>query len=160
DDFEALIEAQEHNFKLVETFIEFKTEVVPAYEEKNAEEKCIRMATEEDYDVILALNEEAMCMNPNYRTRFNNPLFFDSQACYRYYRSAILNNIKSDAVLTCVCEHEAEVVGFFMLKKQSDVEYKGMMTGVSPKARGKKLHIKMQQYLINHIGQPFTLVNT
>ena len=161
DDFDTLIQAQEHNFKLVESFIEFKTDVIPTQPDlENPEGIIIRMVREEDQQRILALNEEAMCMNPNYKTRFNNSLFFDSQACNRYYELAIVNNITSDDVITCVSVRNDELVGFFMLKKQSDVEYKGMMTGVAPKARGKKLHIKMQQYLINHIGQPFTLVNT
>ena len=33
------------------------------------------------------------------------------------------------------------------------------MTGVIQKSV-EKLHIKMQQFLINYIGQPFTLINT
>ena len=72
----------------------------------------------------------------------------------------ITNNINDPNVLTAVIEFGNEVVGFFMLKMIDQHTYKGLMTGVIPKARGMKFHIKMQQFLINHIGHPFTLINT
>ena len=47
-----------------------------------------------------------------------------------------------------------------MLKIVDQQTCKGLMTGVIPKARGMKFHIKMQQFLINNIGHSFTLINT
>ena len=156
NDFDSLILAQKNNFLLVESFIEFTTEVFPeSFDSTN-----IRFVVESDVETILYINQESMCMNPNYKTRLNNPIFFDEGACSRYYTSAVSNHIRSEDVLTCVCEIDTEVVGFFMLKMIDEHTYKGLMTGVIPKARGQKLHIKMQQFLINHIGHPITLINT
>lgn len=156
DDFSGIMEAQKHGFSLVESFIEFATEVEPSQEEYEG----IRLMNKSDYSFISALNEQSMCQNEGYRTRFNNPIFFDESACKKYYGAAITNNINDPNVLTAVIEFGNEVVGFFMLKMIDQHTYKGLMTGVIPKARGMKFHIKMQQFLINHIGHPFTLINT
>lgn len=156
DDFSGIMEAQKHGFSLVESFIEFATEVEPSQEEYEG----IRLMNKSDYSFISALNEQSMCQNEGYRTRFKNPIFFDESACKKYYGAAITNNINDPNVLTAVIEFGNEVVGFFMLKMIDQHTYKGLMTGVIPKARGMKFHIKMQQFLINHIGHPFTLINT
>ena len=156
DDFSGIIEAQKHGFSLVESFIEFATEVEPSQEVNEG----IRLIEEDDHSFILALNEQSMCQNEGYRTRFNNPIFFDENACKNYYGAAITNNINDPNVLTAVVEFGNEVVGFFMLKIVDQQTCKGLMTGVIPKARGMKFHIKMQQFLINHIGHSFTLINT
>ena len=156
DDFSGIMEAQKHGFSLVESFIEFATEVEPSQEEYEG----IRLMNKSDYSFISALNEQSMCQNEGYRTRFNNPIFFDESACKKYYGAAITNNINDPNVLTAVIEFGNEVVGFFMLKMIDQHTYKGLMTGVIPKARGMKFHIKMQQFLINHIGHSFTLINT
>ncbi len=156
DDFLGIIEAQKHGFSLVESFIEFATKVEPSQEEYEG----IRLMNKSDHSFISALNEQSMCQNEGYRTRFNNPIFFDENACKNYYGAAITNNINDPNVLTAVVEFGNEVVGFFMLKIVDQQTCKGLMTGVIPKARGMKFHIKMQQFLINHIGHPFTLINT
>ena len=144
DDFSGIMEAQKHGFSLVESFIEFATEVEPSQEEYEG----IRLMNKSDNSFISALNEQSMCQNEGYRTRFNNPIFFDESACKKYYGAAITNNINDPNVLTAVIEFGNEVVGFFMLKMIDQHTYKGLMTGVIPKARGMKFHIKMQQFLI------------
>lgn len=156
DDFSGIIEAQKNGFSLVESFIEFETNVEP----NNDEYEGIRLMNKSDHTFISTLNEQSMCQNEGYRTRFNNPLYFDESACRKYYGAAITNNINDPNVLTAVVEMGREVVGFFMLKINNQQTCKGLITGVIPKERGKKLHIKMQQFLINYIGHPFTLINT
>ncbi len=155
-DFSGIINAQQDGFLLVESFIEFETEIEP----NNEEYEGIRLMNKSDHSFILGLNEQSMCQNEGYRTRFNNPIFFEESACKKYYGAAITNNVNDQSVLTAVVEIDKEVVGFFMLKVNDQQTCKGLMTGVIPEARGKRLHIKMQQFLINHIGHPLTLINT
>ena len=98
DDFSGIIEAQKHGFSLVESFIEFATEVEPSQEVNEG----IRLIEEDDHSFILALNEQSMCQNEGYRTRFNNPIFFFFFACKKYYGAAITNNINDSNILTFV----------------------------------------------------------
>jgi len=156
DNFEDISIAQQADFKLVETFIEFSSKVKPNEDTFPT----IRLYESNDLEYIKKLNVEVMCKSNSFRTRLNNLNYFNSDDCTRYYNSAIVNHINDITVKTCVAELEGEIVGFYMLKQIESNIFKGLITGVLPKARGAFLQYKMQQYLINHIGQPFTLVNT
>ena len=116
--------------------------------------------TEKIEGKIKSLNADVMCQSNGFRTRLNNLNYFDPTDCTRYYNSAIVNYINELTVKTCVAELEGEIVGYYMLKQIEGNIYKGLMTGVLPKARGAFLQYKMQQFLINHIGHPITLINT
>ena len=95
DNFSGIIKAQQHGFSLVESFIQFETKVEP----NQKEYKGIRLINKSDHSFISALNEESMCKNKGYKTRFNNPIFFNDSACEKYYSAAITNNINDPSVL-------------------------------------------------------------
>lgn len=156
NNFEEIIIAQSADFKLVETFIEFSSKVKPNEDTYHS----IRFYESNDLEYIKSLNADVMCQSNGFRTRLNNLNYFDPADCTRYYNSAIVNYINELTVKTCVAELEGEIVGYYMLKQIEGNIYKGLMTGVLPKARGAFLQYKMQQFLINHIGHPITLINT
>lgn len=156
DDFESVVHAQAQDFKLVESFIEFSTKVKPNDENYNQ----IRLYDQKDLLNIYDLNENVMCKNLDLRTRLNNLNYFNSNDCGRYYKSAVDNSINDSNVYACVADINETICGYYILKKVDENKYKGMMTGVLPSARGLFLQYKMQQFLINHIGHPFTLINT
>ena len=156
DDFESILDAQNEDFMLVETFIEFSTRVKP--NDENYDQ--VRLYDKKDLPSIYELNEDVMCKNTDLRTRLNNLKYFNLNDCGRYYKSAIDNSINDSNVYTCVANINEKICGYYILKKVDENKFKGMMTGVLHSARGLFLQYKMQQFLINHIGHPFTLINT
>ena len=156
DDFESILDAQNEDFMLVETFIEFSTRVKP--NDENYDQ--VRLYDKKDLPSIYELNEDVMCKNTDLRTRLNNLKYFNLNDCGRYYKSAIDNSINDSNVYACVANINEKVCGYYILKKVDENKFKGMMTGVLHSARGLFLQYKMQQFLINHIGHPFTLINT
>lgn len=156
DDFESILDAQNEDFMLVETFIEFSTRVKP--NDENYDQ--VRLYDKKDLPSIYELNEDVMCKNTDLRTRLNNLKYFNLNDCGRYYKSAIDNSINDSNVYACVANRNEKICGYYILKKVDENKFKGMMTGVLHSARGLFLQYKMQQFLINHIGHPFTLINT
>lgn len=156
DDFESILDAQNEDFMLVETFIEFSTRVKP--NDENYDQ--VRLYDKKDLPSIYELNEDVMCKNTDLRTRLNNLKYFNLNDCGRYYKSAIDNSINDSNVYACVANINEKICGYYILKKVDENKFKGMMTGVLHSARGLFLQYKMQQFLINHIGHPFTLINT
>jgi hypothetical protein len=147
-----------HNlkFELVETIVEFKTEVYPS--ELRFEN--LRIATSDDIKNIKVLTLNCHSNNPNFNNRFKNPKYFSDKQRDDYYTFSIENNFFDPKSITVVCEIEKQIVAFYILKQIENKIYKGIMTAVDSRFKGLGLHIKMQQFCFNLVGNPITTINT
>ena len=150
-----LQQVQERGFELVETVIEFKTLVESIDKVKNTKLRC---ASTKDLPKILDITKECFYSNKKFHNRFKNRKFFTEKQCQDYYLKSISNYFEQS--ITSVVEEENEVVGYYMLKNQSNNIYKGIMTAVNPNYRGKNYHIDMQNFLFNTLKLPFFTINT
>lgn len=155
-DVENIVKAEKAGFNLVESAIEFETEIEPTKEVF----KEIELAKNEDLDEILSITKTCFVDNEALNTRFKNREFFTRNQCEEYYSLSVRNNFfNSDSI--CVVSRDLEgISAYYMMKKRSEGCYKGVMTGVSPRARGKRLHLKMQLTCFNRVKESFTMVNS
>lgn len=157
-DHERIRIAQKEGFELVESFIEFESQI-PAVDPGLSFPE-IREAKKEDLDAILEITRICLSENDAFYTRLKHPDYFTGEQCVQYYRKSVENNFFDEHTLTVVSEDEEGLTGYYMLKKQEEHRYKGILTGVLQRARGQKLHVKMQKLIFSMIGKEITVINT
>jgi hypothetical protein len=155
-DFSSLNKLSEHGFELVETLIEFSTEVTPSFSNFDG----IRVSEPMDLEDILYITQECFPKNPKFFNRFKNRKYFTTLQMETYFSSTIVNNFFDSNTITVVYESKKEIVGYYMLKKMNEITYKGILTGVLSRFQKKGIHIAMQKYCFNIIGKPITTINT
>lgn len=148
--------AQRLGYHLVETFIEFQTSIDGEYELLPG----VRRAKKLDLKSVLEITRLCLSQNDMFITRFKNKEYFTTEQCERYYDLMVSNNFNDRNSLTVVAEDEIGVCGFFMLKEVKPGIQKGILTGVLPRARGRKLHLKMQYTCFCLLETPFQIINT
>lgn len=149
-------EAQQLGFELVESFIEFKSDIYPIDQKSDK----VLLAESSDIEEILNITQICMGDNDNLYTRFKNKKYFSYEQCNRYYQLSIENNFNDKNVITVVAKDRLGICGYYMLKKANERVYKGLMTGVLPRARGQKLHLEMQFACFSLIESYFSVINT
>ena len=155
DDWISLAKACELKFELVETLVEFSTEVHPSIVEFEG----VRLSKTEDLQGILTLTLECFSNNPKFFNRFKNEKYFTKSQMEKYFHSAIINNFSDLDTITIVYEQNKEIKGYYMIKKSEEKTYKGIMTAVSSDFRNKGLHIAMQKFCFNVINEPIVTKN-
>lgn len=152
----AILRAQETDFRLVETVMEFETPVGPSADLYPG----IRPAEEGDISSMLEITYECFVANPAFQNRFKNRLFFTEEQTEEYYRQAVVNHFRSGVAPSVVYQPGSEILAYYMCRQVNEDRYKGVMTGVLEPARGQRIHGKMQQATFNLIGQELWIVNS
>lgn len=152
-----IIIALENQFKLVETVIEFTSEIEP---NDSLTSSCIRAAKNSDIGDILKITEECFINNDSLKTRFKLTDFFSREQCISYYRQSIQNYFHLSDTVSVVATDSEGISAYYMIRKIDHDTYKGVMTGVLPRARGERLHLKMQQVSFNIIGRKVKVINS
>lgn len=147
--------AQEKGFDLVETGIMFESKIQGVPKDFSG----ITEASEDDLNDILEITHQCMTLNDKVYTRFKNTKYFSVDQCDEYYRLSVVNNFSKDETITVVSRDDQGVAGFYMIREVEKDVYKGVMTGVLPRARGKMLHIKMQQFSFGIMNRKVTIIN-
>ncbi len=158
NDYEKLSNAQGLGFELVETQVGFKTKI----EEVNLVDtdfSDIRMAKNSDLGEILNITTKCFIDNPKFTSRFKNKNFFTKDHFIKYYNLSITNYFNNKNSYTSVVENNGKVVGYYMIIDEGDNCYRGIMTGVLPEARGKGLHITLQNRCFKEFDLPFYTIN-
>lgn len=155
-DYKKVLKAQSLGFEIVETFVEFRSEVNP--DTKTYDE--VESAEESNLEEILSITNSCMLDNDRLYTRFKNPKYFSKAQCKEYYKLSVLNNFFNENTITVITKDQDGLTGYYMIKEIQENIFKGIMTGVLPRARGKSLHIKMQRYIFNIIGRNINVINT
>ena len=154
---DSINKAESNGFKLVESAIEFESQVTPDISKDTSE---IELAKEEHLDQIIDITQKCFLDNNDLYTRFKNKEFFTGEQCRSYYEASIKNNFSKQSTVTVVSQDEEGISAYYMIRKVDENIYKGVMTGVLPRARGKRLHAKMQQASFNAIGKTITVINS
>ena len=150
---------QELGFSLVETAIEFETII---YDERETL-SCIREATEKDLPEILKITEECYLTHDKFYNRFRNKTFFTDEHAKKYYFNSVINNFSGNDIKNVVVEDDKGICAYYILKKVGQLElfgkYKGIISGVTKRARGRNLHVEMQNKITELIREPYVTIN-
>ncbi len=147
----------EIGFEMVETLIEFETEVklkkieIPTY---------LRLAHSNDLPEILDLVDSCFIKNDKFYNRLKNPKYFTPSQSAEYFRKSVANFFFNSTAITVVAELEGRIIGYFLMRCLEDGKYKGVSTGVHSNWRGKGLHIHMQNKISEIIGKSYQVINT
>ncbi len=157
-DHEKFSEAQSLGFELVETQVGFKTKIEKVNFLDTAS-RYVRMSKDNDLASILDITKKCFLDNPKFTSRFKNKNFFTKDHFIKYYNLSITNYFNKDNSYTSVIEKEGKVVGYYMIIKEDNNCYRGIMTGVLPEERGKGLHITLQNRCFSEFDVPFYTIN-
>lgn len=149
-----ICKAQALNFELVEIQVEFKTSVTPTIKDSS-----IRRATSDDIPIILEITHRCFLEDQSFQSRFKNQTYFTTEQAMAYYEASIINYFNDPGSLTSVAEINGEVVGYYLMVKSEENTYRGIMSGVLPKARRNQLHIKMQHHCWGEVGEKLDVIN-
>lgn len=158
EDHESLSKAQIMGFNIVETFVEFETEVYPNLE-NDLENIEIREANRHLKD-ILEITDECYTENKKFVNRFKNRHYFTEDQCKLYYHASIKSSVENVDCITSFAIIDNVIVGYYILKKLKGNSYKGIMSGVRKEYQGKSFHIKMQHAIFKRLGQNIRTINT
>ncbi len=150
-------EAENYGFNLVESVIEFSSKISP---DLTFQDSSIIEAKPEHLNQILGITKECFLSNEEVHTRFKNEDYFTKKQCEEYYSKSINNNFLANNSATVVTIDQQGVSGYYMIKEVGNKLFKGVMTGVLPRARGNRLHIKMQQAAFKMIAHDITVINS
>lgn len=156
NDHKSFSKAQSLGFELVETQVGFKTKIcnVDFIADKN-----VRMAKDSDLESILDITTKCFLNNSKFTSRFKNKNFFTEDHFIRYYNLSITNYFNKDNSYTSIVKSKGKVVGYYMIIKEDNNCYRGIMTGVLPEERGKGLHIILQNKCFQQFSLPFYTIN-
>jgi hypothetical protein len=159
DEYHKIEEIQRLGFSLVETAIEFETiidhdrETLPT----------IREANIDDLPIILEITEECYLKHDKFYNRFRNKSYFTKGHARKYYTGSVTSNYTGDDIVKVVVEDDEGICAYYILKKieqlQLHAKYKGIISGVTKRARGQNLHVEMQKKITQLIGKPYITVN-
>lgn len=153
---EVLQKAFEMGFELVETDVEFETEI---FSDTSNLPSFIRPGKEEDLEEILELIKICFTENINFYNRLKNQRYFTPQQCEDYFKQSIINNFKKEGSISTVAVKKEKLVGFYIIKEIQQGKYKVISTGVHPSSRGENIHIDLQRKLTDIIKKPYVLIN-
>tara|TARA_R110000787_G_scaffold52409_1_gene123412 strand:- start:677 stop:1375 length:699 start_codon:yes stop_codon:yes gene_type:complete len=150
---------QELGFTLVETDIEFETLI----DHDRGSLPNIRIANENDLGAILEITKECYSSHNKFYNRFRNKSFFTEKQAEDYYKNSVINNYEGENIIKVVVEDNEGICAYYIIKKLESLElygkYKGIIAGVSARARGKNLHVEMQNKITELIKEPYITVN-
>lgn len=159
NEYSKIEQVQDLGFILVETAIEFET-IIDHHRESLPN---IRIATDADLPKILEITEECYLTHDKFYNRFRNRNYFSVDQSKLYYTNSVKNNYHGDDIVKVVVEDDLGVCAYYILKKVEQLDmygkYKGIISGVTKRARGKNLHVEMQIKITDIIGEPYITVN-
>lgn len=158
-------------FRLVGSRAEFLTLRKNGDIEKNYEESFdieLRLHNSGDNAILLKLTEQFFSANNSFRSRYLNNYYLGegNKKVEDYLKTWISNSILDQNSIIAIAEDDKkQMVGYFIYKRNGDYNklplYKGILSIVTKEHRGKKLHLKLQDYLIAKIPfEEFYLDNT
>jgi hypothetical protein len=159
DKYKEVYELQKEGFHIVETAIEFETLI----DHIDITKQPIRVSTENDLDDILYITKESYLTHNKFYNRFRNRDFFSEEKSWEYYKNSVINSFSDEDSLTVVVDDEEGVCAYYIIKKVGELElyhkYKGIISGVHKRAKGRDLHIEMQKKITEIIGTPYITNN-
>lgn len=154
-DAASLQSAARAGFELVETDVEFRTAITGPQEHGEG----LAPYRPEHLPRLLEIVRECFIDNERFQNRFKNRHYFDEDRSTAYYLDSLTNFVGLDGAVATVAVDDGEVVGFYLLQRLEEELYRGVLTGVTAGARGRKLHILMQRHCYAQIGHDYTVIN-
>jgi hypothetical protein len=159
NEYREIEKVQESGFTLVETDIEFETLI----DHDRGSLPSIRIANENDLESILKITKECYSSHNKFYNRFRNKSFFTEKQAEDYYKNSVINNYEGENIIKVVVEDKEGICAYYILKKIEELDlfekYKGIIAGVSARARGQNLHVEMQNKITELIKKPYITVN-
>jgi len=159
NEYREIEKVQELGFTLVETDIEFETII----DHDRGSLPNIRVANENDLEAILEITKECYSSHNKFYNRFRNKSFFTEKQTEDYYKNSVINNYEGENIIKVVVEDKDGICAYYILKKIEELDlfgkYKGIIAGVSARARGQNLHVEMQNKITELIKEPYVTVN-
>jgi hypothetical protein len=159
NEYREIEKVQELGFTLVETDIEFETII----DHDRGSLPNIRIANENDLESILEITKECYSSHDKFYNRFKNKSFFTGKQTEDYYKNSVINNYEGENIIKVVVEDNEGICAYYILKRIEDLylfsKYKGIIAGVSARARGQNLHVEMQNKITELIKEPYITVN-
>ena len=159
NEYKEIERVQELGFTLVETDIEFETII----DHDRGSLPNIRVANKNDLESILEITKECYSSHDKFYNRFKNKSFFTKKQTEDYYKNSVINNYEGENIIKVVVEDKEGICAYYILKKIEELDlfgkYKGIIAGVSARARGQNLHVEMQNKITELINKPYITVN-
>ena len=159
NEYREIEKVQELGFMLVETDIEFETII----DHDRGSLPNIRVANENDLEAILEITKVCYSSHNKFYNRFRNKSFFTEKQTEDYYKNSVINNYEGENIIKVVVEDKDGICAYYILKKIEELDlfgkYKGIIAGVSARAKGKNLHVEMQNKITELIKEPYITVN-
>jgi len=159
NEYREIERVQELGFTLVETDVEFETII----DHDRGSLPNIRVANKNDLESILEITKECYSYHDKFYNRFRNKSFFTEKQTEDYYKNSVINNYEGENIIKVVVEDKEGVCAYYILKKIEELDlcgkYKGIIAGVSARARGQNLHVEMQNKITELIKEPYITVN-
>ena len=157
--YSEIYKLQTEGFKIVETDIEFETLINTQYETKPN----IRVAIKDDLPEILEITKSSYLEHDKFFNRFRNEDFFTKDQAWYYYRESVVNNFNLENTITVVVDDDDGVCAYYIIKKIGELSlyhrYKGIISGVNSRGKGKSLHLEMQRKITEIINTPYITNN-
>jgi hypothetical protein len=155
-DHEKILKAHDQGFILVESAVEFQTIICKP---KRQLPDFLRLAKKEDFEEITKLIEICYFNHTKFFNRFKIKRYFSDEQANNYYLESFKSAFYENNSFTIIASDKLGVFGFYTMRKLSNGKYKGILTGVHPRMKGKKLHILMQNKCYDIIGHDYTVIN-
>lgn len=149
-------------FSLVETAIEFQTLIFP--KERTPFPSDFRPATREDLPEVIKITKECYSRKTKFKNRFSDRNFFSEEQEESYFESAVTNYLLNKNCISIISESNGRIEGYYTAQYVGESRdgtriYKGILTAVSRRSRGKNLHTRMQDEMARIIGNPYFIIN-
>ena len=125
-------------------------------------------ATASHHEAILRMTNVHLAKSASVVNRFDSP-FYPEGSAEKWYANWISHVLQNPEAMVAVAEHgeQGEVAGYFIYlpgKPKGDTAvYKGILSVIDPKHRGRNLHVHLQQFLFEEMAkrhEQVTLDNT
>ena len=157
---------EELGFRLVDSRISFVTLIETPLAERYASTKGkIEWAQPDDLDGVIALTHKAFTHNPEFFSRYKNGEYFTPAESEKYYAAWIKNHITDPDTLFAVIKDRRSIIAYSFFRAYGNYcgekLYKAILTAVDQEARGHRIHLALQTFLLEKIPENrFYLDNT
>lgn len=161
--FSLIAICEDFNFRLIDSQIVFKTlleEATILYQEFNLsfDELNLRMFEEKDFTQIISLTKKNLIENPVFVSRFKNLDYFKEGDALKYFEQYITNMVTNqDSFCNVLVDANNKIEGYFIYERKGILNnltiYKGILTLLTEKYRGKGTHLAMQYHLLKQFKE-------